>query len=52
MFGISVFATIAALAVLAILTNRKGKHVALGALLWMCAGTVLVWGALILLMRR
>jgi hypothetical protein len=51
MFGIFVFAIIAALVALAIWTNRNGKH-AVGALLWMCAGTVLVWGALIWLMRR
>ena len=47
MFGISVLAIIAALAVLAIWTNRKGRHPVAGALLWMCAGTALVWGALI-----
>jgi hypothetical protein len=52
MFGISVFAIIAALVALAICTDRRWKRPVVGALLWICAASVFVWGALIWVLRR
>jgi hypothetical protein len=40
-------AVIAVLVLLAITTNRNGKRPVVGALLWMCAITVLVWAVLL-----
>jgi hypothetical protein len=46
-FGIGTIATVAALMLLGVKLNRNDRHPILGAFLWICALTLLVWGLMI-----